>query len=299
MSLSRDGLEFRRVMRDVDALAKRDVTGLMRLVRESSFDRGMELMRQTVPAISRTYGSVTQTVTRQFHANQRRKSGVTTPFTPSPVSYDWDDFAEGVVGFAGARIAESAPYGATTALIAGAISAELNEFSRIIIQEYGSSDPAQTGFERVTGPNPCEFCLFMASVAEASRYTQAEGRVDYHSNCSCVDVPIFEGQVFDRPASYDAMEETFGEARAHLDIMSELAREQRPDLGPRNRFRAFPEAAQNTKNIMREIRAVDGAKPFTVPDRLLGSNPQRTIENVIARNPQWSDSTVAMARALI
>lgn len=299
MSLSRDGLEFRRVMRDVDALAKQDVAGLMRLVRESSFDRGMELMRETVPAISRTYGTVTATVTRQFHANQRRNAGVTRPFTPAPVSYDWDGFSEMVVGFAGARIVEAAPYGATTALVAGAIAAELNTFSRIIIEEFGSQDPAQTGFERVTGPNPCEFCLFMASVAEASRYTKAEGRVDYHSNCSCVDVPIFEGQVFDRPASYDAMEDTFSEARAHLDIMSELAREQRPDLGPRNRFRAFPEAAQNTKNIMREIRAVDRGKPFTVSERLLGANPERTIQNVIARNPQWSDSYVAMARALI
>lgn len=299
MSLSRDGLEFRRVMRDVDGLAKRDVTGLMRLVRESSFDRGMELMRETVPAISRTYGSVAQTVTRQFHANQRRKAGVTSPFTPSPVSYDWDEFGETVVGFAGARIVEKAPFGATATLVAGAVAAELNNFSRIIIEEFGSQDPAQVGFERVTGPNPCEFCLFMASVAEASRFTQAEGRVDYHSNCSCVDVPIFEGQVFDRPASYDRMEETFGEARSHLDIMSELAREQRPDLGPRNRFRAFPEAAQNTRNIMREIRAVDGGRPFTVPERLLGANPERTIQNVIARNPQWSDSQVAMARSLI
>ena len=299
MSLSRDGLEFRRVMRDVDALAKQDVTGLMRLVRESSFDRGMELMRETLPAISSTYGSVTATVTRQFHANQRRKAGVTTPFRPAPVSYDWDDFAQGVVGFAGARIVEQAPFGATTTLIAGAVAAELNAFSRIIIEEFNSMDPAQDGFARVTGPDPCEFCLFMASVADAVRYTKEEGRVDYHSNCSCVDVPIFEGQTFDRPASYDRMEDNFSEARSHLDIMSELAREQRPDLGPRNRFRAFPEAAQNTKNIMREIRAVDSGRPFTVPDRLLGPDPRATIERVIARNPQWSDSQVAMARSLI
>jgi len=286
-------------MRDVGAVATGDVVGLMKLARESSFDRAMELMRETLPAISKTYGSVTQTVTRQYHANQRARARIDTPFTPAPVSYDWDDFANTTVGFAGQRIQQARPFGATTALIAGAVVAELNAFSRIIIEEYGTQDPRQVGFERVTGPTPCEFCLFMAAVADAQRFAKREGRVDYHNKCSCVDVPIFEGQTFDRPASYDRMEETYSEARNNLDILDELARVQRPDLGPRNRFRAFPEGAQNTSNIMREIRAVNAGKPFSVDPRFLGPNPEETIRLAIARNPQWSDGQVARVRSLL
>lgn len=299
MSLNRQGLEFRRVMRDVDAVAKADVLGMMRIVRQSSFDRGMELMRETVPAIAKTYGSVTQTVTRQYHANVRRSAGITEPFVAARIPYNWDDFAEITVGFAGARILEGRPYGATTALIAGAVASELNAFSRLIIEEYGSLDPRQVGFERVVGPNPCEFCLFMAAVADAKRFTKNEGRVDYHSNCSCVDVPIFEGQVFDRPASYDRMEETYSEARAHLEIQQALARAQDPGLRRKQFFAKYPESSITTRNIMREIRAVDGAKAFTVPPQVLGANPAETVRLAIARNPQWSDSVVAMARSLI
>ena len=299
MSLTRQALEFRRVMRDVGTVATRDTVALMALVRESSFDRGMELMRETLPAISKTYGSVTETVTRTYYQTQRQRAQISTPFVAPPVDYDWDLFADNTVGFAGSRIAERSGYGATVALVAGAVTGELNAFSRIIIEEYSSMDPTPTSFQRVTGPDPCEFCLFMAAVADARRFATSEGSVDYHNKCSCVDVPVFQGQSFDRPASYDRMEETFGEARSHLEITQALAREQAPGLRRRDFFRKYPDSSITTKNIMREIRAVDGGKPFTVRPEVLGANPERTVRNAIARNPQWSDSQVAMARSLL
>jgi hypothetical protein len=95
------------------------------------------------------------------------------------------------------------------------------------------------------------------------------------------------------------MEETFGEARSHLEITQALAREQAPGLRRRDFFRKYPDSSITTKNIMREIRAVDGGKPFTVRPEVLGANPERTVRNAIARNPQWSDSQVAMARSLL
>jgi len=286
-------------MQNVGTVATADTVALMTLVEASSFNRGMELMRETLPAIVKTYGSVTETVTRTYYSNLRTQARVPTPYRPPTVGYDWDEFAENTVGFAGSRILAQAPFGATQALIAGAISAELNEFSRIMIREFGSMDSVRVSFERVVGPNPCEFCLFMAAVADAQRFAKAEGSVDYHSKCSCVNVPIFEGQEFDRPASYDAMEETYGEARTRIDALDALAKNQAPDLRNKNRFKLFPESSQTTNNIMREIRSVDGNKPFLVPDKYLGSNPEQTVRLTIAQNPQLSDSAVALLRSLI
>jgi hypothetical protein len=255
MSVIVDGREFQSVVRNIAVLASADAIGAFNVALGlSTPGNTYGVIRETVPAILSTYGSVTGTVSSTYYENQRIKAKVPGSFVPVLPDVDWTDVSGGTVGYTISRLRTGAPLDATRAIMAQNIYSNLFDYSRQVVSTNAEADGGRTTYRRLTSPKACDFCLYVAISLDPGRTNKIEKQ--YHSKCSCVDIPVFQGQSFDEPAYYEKYREDLGAARAELENAQSVAREQDPGLRRKAFFAKYPDTAITTSNLVKKVREV-------------------------------------------
>jgi hypothetical protein len=261
--LIRLAAEHRQIISDAATLAVRETRTA--LVAADSFlsGTGYGLVRESIPEILTTYGAVVGTIDAAYYSNLRELAGVRRPYVAGSSSVDWERVAAPISGFAIQRTVERQPLAATLTLIGSAVSAELFNYSRENVVFNSRRDPTPVKYQRITRPNACDFCMYMATGFEGDGSGQEYK--NYHQGCACVDVPIFEGQRFEEPAYYTEFRGQTAEARSRIQEIREAARAESPGMRDRDFFRKYPEAALTTENIVKQVRNVRLGNPLDLP----------------------------------
>lgn len=255
MSVVTDGREFQSVMKNVATLAAADALGAFNTALQlNSANDTYGVIRETVPAILSTYGSVTGTVSTNYYLDQRTKAKIGGSFSAVFADVDWESVSGGTVGYTISRLKTGAPLDATRAIMAQNIYSNLFDYSRSTIAKNSLEDSTQVSYRRLTSPNACDFCLYIAISLDPGRTNKIEKQ--YHSKCSCVDVPVFSGQSFSEPAYYGSYRDELSSARRSLEEKQAIAREQDPNLRKKAFFAKYPDTAITTRNLVSEVRKV-------------------------------------------
>lgn len=209
----------------IAALAAQQLAQLWPQVDWSSPD-AVTAVQTVYRAIVTKYGQAAASVAARFYDDTRTQAGVRGQFRATPA----DPIPQAVLD----RVVQSAFLGNPAVDTAGkpaldttsdlpveervparldnAVQRHVIQPSRDTIVENAGRDPAKPRWVRVPqGPNPCAFCIMLASRDEARvmgktidmTYTSKKSasiREDghkYHNNCHCEPVMIFPGQTVD------------------------------------------------------------------------------------------------------
>jgi hypothetical protein len=255
--------EHRSIISDAASVAADETRGLLEIATRRNDNFAYGLLRENVPEILSTFGTVVGTIDSTYYSNLRELAGVSTLYSPELRPVNWAQVAAPISGFAIARTRQGLDFDSTLTLIAGNVSAELFNYSRQNVVFNAQRDPTPVRYRRVTRPKACDFCMYMATGFEGDGSN--ESYKNYHTNCGCVDVPIFEGQDFVEPAYYDEFRQETTRARENIAEYRAAARAESPGMKDRDFFRKYPEAALNTSNIVKQVRNVRLGNPLELP----------------------------------
>lgn len=260
IQLARD---HQAIISNAATLAVRETQAALTLASELRSGVGYGLLRETIPEILTTYGSVVGTVDEVYYQNLREAAGISGDYRASAKPVDWQEIASPISGFAIARTVEQAPLSATITLIGGSVSAQLFNFSRENVAYNAGRDPSPTSYRRVTRPKACDFCLYMATAFRGDGSN--EEYKNYHDSCGCIDVPVFSGQTFEDPPYYDEFKQETAQANTRIQEIRTSARAIDPGMKDRDFFRKYPDAAVTTSNIVKQVRNVRLGNPLELP----------------------------------
>lgn len=264
LTLIRLANEHRRVLNNAANLAVRETETALRIATRRNDPSGYGLLRESIPVILATYGSVVDTLDEDYYTNLRDRANVSTSYTPSASPKDWERVASPISGFAIQRTIEQQALAATVSLITGTIAAELFNQHRENIGFNAGRDPSPVEYKRITRPGACDFCMYMATGFEGDGSNS--DYKNFHAGCRCVDVPIFQGQDFREPAYYQEFRQDTATARSRIEEARRAARAANPGMRDRDFFRKYPDLALTTPNIVKEVRRVKLGQPnnFTI-----------------------------------
>lgn len=157
-----------------------------------------------------------------------------------------------VVGFAMSKFQDGLFDEAGSSFSAAVGRAVSNSYRETSVQNT-ANDNRTRGAQRVASAGACAFCAFAAAMAEIA--IPEDG---FHDHCSCSMVPVFDGEEAYRPAYYDDYYDAAGSAQNDIRLRDSVDRKaffaENPDAKKRDYFRAYPENAMNTKNILAGMR---------------------------------------------
>jgi hypothetical protein len=198
----------RKTISDIATLAAADASAaLVSLSGEPLARIGAEL-RQVVPAIADTYGAAAALVSADYYMNQRAAAKIkgAQAFTPTlKSSYPVAKTLEGGIGYTLSRIAAT-PEVVTLAgvsALTGNLQRVIAGIDRALIGDNVALDPVAIRYQRLASATACGFCILIAVQAE---WQMQEDTGGFHDSCQCVNVPIFEGQEFQKPDYWDDWE---------------------------------------------------------------------------------------------
>lgn len=245
----------------VSALATKTVTqAVPDLSRLSQAEAG-GVLRTVATGTLGTIGNIATTVGvesyREYSQWAIAEKIAKDTFTPSRLDNLVDSVSRAVdpvVGNAMAKFSQGMFVDAAIALTAG-VSREVTNFYRETVAVNSQRDPRVVSYQRITSADACAFCLYIATQTENTSWANDSG---YHDHCGCSSAPVFKG---DEPITTDylgAFDAEVSQARDEIIADYTEKRALAPDLRQRNFFRAYPETAVNTENILARIRASSG-----------------------------------------
>lgn len=169
---------------------------------------------------------------------------------------------EPLVGYSMAKYSQGLFVEAAAALVSG-VTRYVNNYYRETVAENASRDRRVLYYQRVASMDACAFCLLIATQSRNSDWANDDG---YHDHCSCSTVPVFSGGGAYRPDYYDTFDDKVYAARKELISYQQEVRPaweadwkaQGGRMGKnlsRDFFRAYPDAAVNTENLVARIRS--------------------------------------------
>jgi hypothetical protein len=263
--LLRKAEAHRKVLGNVATLAAADTVGAIKLSTKLTDGYRLGALRETIPPIVEAYGNVAATVSADFYDELRVGAGVKKGYTAIAPTRDWAKISEPIAGFAIKRFITEAPLQSTISLIAGAVMSEIFTTARETMQYNADRDSVKVTYQRVTRPNACDFCIYMA-VGFEGKSSQEEYK-DFHNHCMCVDVAVFENQTWTEPEHYGEFRDNLEEARGRIRNLRDIAEEQDGGLRKKEFFAKYPESAITTKNLMKQVRQVKNGNPLVIPDQ--------------------------------
>lgn len=160
----------------------------------SSFEA---LVAATLPLVN-TFRQASAGYASSYFSAYRMASGI--PGTASPVLAD-PMVREQVVAslyvtgevMTGKALAagQSAEAAMRTALVrtSGAVGRHVLEGGRDTVMRSAHADRRAQGWQRVTGPDPCDFCAMLAS--RGTMYSESSADFSAHDHCSCAAEPAY------------------------------------------------------------------------------------------------------------
>lgn len=189
--------EYRRLNADIVSLAQRDLDGFLAKLDLSDMEAAREALVEFTQALVDTYGKPAALVAARFYDDLRRESPNATGryravMATGPNRSQIEATVRWAVGLEDPK-----------ASLSGALQRYVSESGRNTITRNSSRDPSAGAWARVpSGGKTCDFCVMVASRGPVYRTEEAAGAgADYHDNCSCVPVQIWDGD--DLPDGYD------------------------------------------------------------------------------------------------
>lgn len=156
-----------------------------------------QLVVATLPLVE-TFREASSAYASSYFTAYRMASGI--PGTPAPVLAEpmpreqivASLYVTGEVMTANALAAgQSAEAAMRTALArtSGAVGRHVLNGGRDTVMRSSYADKRAQGWQRVTGPNPCDFCEMLA--ARGPVYSESSADFQAHDHCSCAAEPSF------------------------------------------------------------------------------------------------------------
>lgn len=228
--------------------AQEDAAGLFRSLLSDPVERAAQGLREAVPAVAESYGSMASRKAVVWYEDVR-PAGVRAfrahPATPSLMAD-----IEGLTTWAATPLF-TGDAAATWERIAGLLQKSITDHDRATIEGNAERDPVKPQWRRWANGDSCAYCAYMAVVLDQPDYGMAAKK--YHDFCRCVPIVEFPGDTLPDQPNSQAWSQTFADAR---DLIMEerrslpgWARMRRSD-----RIKAYPDHQLNTRNILARAR---------------------------------------------
>lgn len=171
--------QFRRVLRDLNLMAERDIRSLWR-----RFDGDPDALAEVLGEVVQTYGDAAASVSADWYDQLRADTGVRPGFSavmPEPKN-------PGVGQLVGWATAKATDEEAFRSLILGGVQRRITNYSRDVITSSSIRDPRARGWMRI-GTGECGFCAML--VSRGAVYTRESVDFASHDHCQCGAAPAF------------------------------------------------------------------------------------------------------------
>jgi hypothetical protein len=263
-------LDKRRYIQETKTLAMAETVKLTRLLQDRPVPELAGELRKAMPTLIDNYGNVAALISATTYDLSRAEANTSTEYkatTEKPKELSTS--VQAAIGFSVASLTNTNSYSTFQTNLAGAVSRFIIQFDRSTIESNVNRDPQARFYERVPSMRACSFCLTMASVATVQRSSSFDG---YHNFCNCTLNPVFDGQESTELPEYEGFRQAYSLARSELEERQSIARaafDKRLKAdglytgGSKARtafFRANPDLALTTSNILRGVRQITGQK---------------------------------------
>lgn len=233
--------EVSKALPSLEALSQREAGGVFRTLATGTLER---------------FGNVASVASTASYADMRAAALPSAKALGAKPSFTLDmDVADTVIGYAMSKFATGSFFEAGVQLATGVALAVSNTYRNNGIN-LANNDPKVQKYQRVASADACAFCAFAATTAGIS--AEAMNFDGFHDHCSCNVVPVFDGQDPFRPDYYssfeDASAQAMDEISAEKDATYTAFRQANPDARRKDYFKAHPEAAMTTENILARMR---------------------------------------------
>ena len=226
--------ERRRELEQLDRQVQAAVAGLFTRVPFDDPPEAAGLLRQMLPDVTVPLGEVASTGAAAFYDEARRQAAAGGSYrarTAATVSATRIDI---MARWSAAPLFFDDPQPAQSlARATGGTQRLVREADRETIVQASHDDPDSYGWQRISGPNACKFCLMLAD--RGGVYKRSTVDFASHDNCGCVGAPTWDPNAREVPArAYEASRRT-----------SAMSATQRRDHRARTRGylnRAYPDA---------------------------------------------------------
>lgn len=253
MELLQAASRHRKAVLDLVKLAQADAMGAVELLKDAPLQDFAGELRKTLPAIASTYGSASALLSTTFYDQSRLQAKVKSQFKAEPSALDLGIIDAGI-GYTVSKQANSATLEDVKTTLAGVIGRAVAGVDRTTIFDNTQRDPQAT-YRRVASADGCAFCITMAAVAQVQ---YSEDAASFHDHCSCVNVPVFEGQHFSEPKIYATVRQHYDDAVSEIQVKRELVGYN--NMRSRQAAKAFPDLTLTTPNILAIVRQTTGLK---------------------------------------
>ena len=263
-------------MARVNVLAQNEARNVLSVLPDMTFNQQATHVRNTVPTIISKYGNVASLVALTHYNEMRSLQPADYELEPFNATIPNNiDFADPVYNMMGYAIAINSNKGvnAMTSFLIEELTLHVSNYDRETIRYNAENEPKTVRIQRVAEPKACAFCRTLAAagvVYEGLTWDEniVEYANDWHSNCNCSTEVIYSNadgkfEDFIKPPYYDTIEKEYKQAYdAQSAIRQQIIDDHLSDFDGsyRKLFKAYPEAATTTKNVVAQMRKISGAK---------------------------------------
>lgn len=170
-------------------LVERDLAAFFGALNLSRPEVARDALMEFVPALVERYGSAAAAMAAEWYDEYRAEAGVRGRFRALPITPDESAATLGTVRRAAGHLFTDDPTAALLAISAKAAKYALAAARRTVTAS-SIADPASGGWQRVTRPGSCRFCLMLAGRGAVYRRETAD--FASHDDCNCAAKPSWD-----------------------------------------------------------------------------------------------------------
>lgn len=197
MSVPDPHLEQREALKDLNALARTDLTSVWPTLAQGSPQRLREGLYDVLPAIGDQYGDAAASLAGDYYENLRDSAEAKGSFSPllaeAPDSGRWGALS----GWATQPLfddpGDRAHWAVAMEKVAGGLQRTIADQHRLTVVGSSLADPQSKGWRRVGIGKSCSFCSMLLDRGEVYKDTTVTFRS--HDRCNCSAAPAFSNVV--------------------------------------------------------------------------------------------------------
>lgn len=260
--------KYQKAINDAVKLAQADTVGLMKIVEGKPVEEVAAILRDTMPVVTDTYGSVVGELATSYYDEARAEANLATTYKAIVADTDISAKTQDSIGYTISKLVKGTDFQVATNTLSGSVQRIVNDVNRQTISYNIVTDPDGTLYQRVASADSCAFCLTIAAKAEL--LTEEWGK-KYHDDCRCRSVPVFTGQKPIRMDYYEQFDKEYDQAKIAIeskrfDIYPEWEAQWKASGGrmgknlKRDFLKEYPELSLTTENILSGVRSETGRR---------------------------------------
>lgn len=188
MATRAEARELRGAQAGISALLERDLRSAFGRLDLSNPTAARDAMLDFTPRLVAQYGEVAATMAADWYETVRASTGVAGRFRVNPTVVTRTDEVVGTVRRVAGQLFTATPETAIDSLVPRASQYALDS-ARETVRANSLRDPRARGWERVTNPGACDFCVDLANRGAA--YSEDSADFEAHDGCNCIAAPAF------------------------------------------------------------------------------------------------------------